>query len=314
VAVAVAICVWAVWGVDGAALATALGRADLWLIAAVMLTYTAIFYALDVVGFVLVYRRHLVRSVPAWHVTVIVCGKQLLGVIFPLLTKVVAPVYFRRRWGIGVLRTLGATELLSFADAVAVIVFVTAGVAWGGLQLPTVLLVVGACWWVYLVLYLAWVWLPAGGRVLPRLRRSEFFAVFSRARPAELAIQVALRSLLAVAMFGALWLLLIGAGHRLDLGQLATFGALFLFGLQLPISIGGYGAPQGISVLLLADSWHLMSHADAVAFSVLWSAAFLASRAVLSAPFAAPMTRLLSRPPGIPMTEVTPCAAAPNAT
>jgi hypothetical protein len=120
--------------------------------------------------------------------------------------------------------------------------------------------------------------------------------VFTEARPAELGTQIALRAVLASAMFATLWLLLLGSGHQLAVGQVATFGALFLFGSQLPVSVGGYGAPQGISVLLLADSWHVMGRPDAVAFSLLWSAAFLACRAVLSLGFALPLTRLLAGP------------------
>lgn len=297
VVAAVAICVWSLHGVDLAELGDALRRADQWMVFAVMLGYTAIFYLADVSGFGLVYRGYLTPRVSWWQVTVIVCGKQLLGLLFPLLTKVVAPLYFRRRWGIPVLRTLGATQLLSCSDLIVTIVFVAGGALTGGLQLPPLVLIVGGGLWAMLVLGLAWLWLPAGSRLMPKVRHSEFFAVFTEAGPRELVVQIALRCMVTVAMFGSLWLLLLSSGHSLEIGQLATFGALFLLVSQLPVSVGGFGGPQGVSVLLLTDSWHVLDRADSVAFSLLWSTAFLICRTVLSLPFAVPMVRLLARAP-----------------
>lgn len=234
-----AICWWALRGVDRTALARALQETHPAVIALVALGYTAAFYALDITGFALVYRRHLTPHVPIPHVVTIVCGKQLLGLIFPPLTKLIAPVYFHRHWRVGAARTLGATEVLTIADAVVVIAFVSAGAALGSTGLPAdiVLPGIGAC--VALALFLLWAWLPAAHRVFPRIRRSEFLAAFIRSSPAEMALQLALRLALVLAMLAAWWLLLLGSGHRLGPGHLAQFGALFLVATQLPVSVGG---------------------------------------------------------------------------
>jgi len=307
-----AICWWALRGVDRTALARALHETRPGVIALVALGYTVAFYALDTTGFALVYRRHLAPQVPIRHVVTIVCGKQLLGLIFPPLTKLIAPVYFHRRWRVGMARTLGATEVLTIADAVAVIVFVLAGAALGSTGLPAdvVLLSISAC--VALALFLFWAWLPAARRVFPRIRRSEFLAPFVRSSPAEMTMQLALRLALALAMLAAWWLLLLGSGHRLGPGHLAQFGALFLLATQLPVSVGGFGGPQGVCVLLLTDTWKLLPRSDAVALSLLWSTAYLLSRALISAFFAAPMIRLLRSDTAHTAEEGASCTAEPD--
>ncbi|MEV7870542.1 lysylphosphatidylglycerol synthase domain-containing protein [Streptomyces sp. NPDC088124] len=287
------ICWWALRGVDGAALAQALGKADVPVAVLSALGYTAAFYALDVAGFTLVYRRHLAPDVPTREVATVVCGKQLLGLIFPPLTKVVAPLYFRRRWGVGAARTLGATEVLTVADGIVVLACIGAGATLGsGLPGGAALLSIGPA--AGLAVFLLWVWLPAGRRIFPRLRDSAFLSVFVRTGPAEMAVQLALRAGLVLAMFAAWWLLISAMGLDLGLQHLAQFCAVFLFATQLPLSIGGYGGPQGVCVLLLADTWHVLSRTDAVALSLLWSTLYLLSRATVSAFFVLPMVRLLS--------------------
>ena len=307
-----AICWWALRGVDRTALAQALHETRPAVIALSALGYTAAFYALDITGFALVYRRHLTPQVPIRHVVTIVCGKQLLGLIFPPLTKLIAPVYFHRHWRVGMARTLGATEVLTVADAAAVIAFFLAGAALGstGLSADVVLLGVGAC--VVPALLLFWAWLPAARRVFPRMRRSEFLAAFIRSSPAEMTVQLALRLALALAMLAAWWLLLLGSGHRLGPGHLAQFGALFLIATQLPVSVGGFGGPQGVCVLLLTDTWKLLPRSDAVALSLLWSTAYLLSRALISAFFAAPMIRLLRSDTARTAEEGASCTAEPG--
>jgi hypothetical protein len=306
------ICWWALRGVDRTALARALHETHPSVIALVALGYTAAFYALDVTGFALVYRRHLTPEVPVRHVMTIVCGKQLLGLIFPPLTKLIAPVYFRRHWRVGIVRTLGATEVLTIADAVVVIASVSAGTALGRTGLPAgiVLLGIGAC--VALALFFLWAWLPAAHRVFPRIRGSQFLAAFIRSSPAEMTMQLTLRLALVLATLAAWWLLLLGSGHRLGPGQLAQFGALFLVATQLPVSVGGYGGPQGVCVLLLTDTWKLLPRADAVAVSLLWSTAYLLSRALISAFFAAPMIRLLRSGTSRAEKEGEPCTVEPS--
>jgi hypothetical protein len=306
------ICWWALRGVDRTALAGALHETRPAVIALVALGYTAAFYALDVTGFALVYRRHLTPQVPIRHVATIVCGKQLLGLIFPPLTKLIAPVYFHRRWRVGMARTLGATEVLTIADAVVVIAFVLAGAALGSTGLPAGVALLGISACVVLALFLLWAWLPAARRVFPRIRRSEFLAAFIRSSPAEMTMQLALRLALVLAMLAAWWLLLLGSGHRLGPGHLAQFGALFLLATQLPVSVGGYGGPQGVCVLLLTDTWKMLPRADAVALSLLWSTAYLLSRALISAFFAAPMIRLLRSDTGHIAQEGEPCTVEPS--
>ncbi|MEU9451476.1 hypothetical protein [Streptomyces sp. NPDC048277] len=299
-----ALCWWALRGVDRAALAHAARGTDVTVVALVALGYTAAFSLLDVARFTLVYRRHLAPHVPVRDVTVIVCGKQLLGVFFPPLTKLIAPLYFRRRWQVGAIRTLGATEVLTVADGIVVVTCVGAGAAFGG-GLPGGAVPVGSAIATVLAAFLLWMWLPAARRVLPRVRGSAFLSVIARTRPAEMAVQLLLRFGGVVAMCAAWQVLTLAVGADLGRERLAQFCAVFLLATQLPLSVGGYGGPQGVCVLLLTDTWHLLSRADAVALSLLWSSMYLLSRALLSSLFVIPMVRLLK---GVPPL----CAAEPN--
>jgi hypothetical protein len=295
---AVGICWWALRGVDRSALADVLRTADLALVAPAVAQYTLAFYLLDTAGLAMVYRRHLVPTVPVRDIVVISCGKQLLGVLFSPLTKIVAPLYFQRRWRVPVMSTLGASEVLTVADLIVLVSIIAVSAVAGGLPDGTAPLGFGIA--AALVLLLAWVWLSAGRGVLPRLRNSRFFAVFVRTKPVEMAVQVAMRFGVVAAMMLSWWLLMAAFGLHLDLGRLVQFCSVFLLVTQLPVSVGGYGGPQGVCVLLLADSWQLVSRADAAALSLVWSTGYLISRAVISTPFAVRLVQLLraGRGPG----------------
>ena len=289
--VAVGICWWALHGVDLAVLGDALRTVDPAPVVLAVAGYTAAFYALDTTGLAMVYRRHLAPEVPVRDVVVISCGKQLLGVLFAPLTKVVAPVYFQRRWRVPVLSTLGASEVLTVADLTVLVAVLAVSAVAGGL--PDGAVPIGIGLGAALVLFLAWMWLPAGRGVLPRLRGSRFLAVFTRTGPAEMAVQVALRAGVVAAMMISWWLLAAAFGLRLSPGQLVQFCAVLLLVTQLPVSIGGYGGPQGVCVLLLADTWQLVSHAEAAALSLVWSTGYLLARLVISTPFAIRLVPLL---------------------
>jgi hypothetical protein len=306
------LCWWAVRGMDWPVLRRTLAAVELWRFGVVVLGYVAVFYALDVAGFVLAYRRHLVRRVPVRDIVVVVCGKQLLGVVLPVLTKAVAPVYFRRRWGIGALRTIGASELVSFADSVAVSTTASLALSLGRVPLPAAYTWVLVVWWILTAGYLIGAWVVPRGW-WRRLRGSALLSPFASATPGEMAAQVGIRVLGLVVTAGVLAVLLAEAGIRVGAGQLALFAPLLLFSAMLPVSVGGFGGPQAVAALLLHDVWRVTDDAGAVAFSVLWSSAFLLGRLVLSAPFAVPLAGLL-RPGRAGSEKEDACAAAPNAT
>jgi len=78
----------------------------------------------------------------------------------------------------------------------------------------------------------------------------------------------------------------------LSLWQLVIFSPLFVASAFLPISVGGYGGPQGVAVLLLVQLWQVTNIESAIAFSMLWSTFFLLGRcsvgALLTIPFITP--------------------------
>ncbi|SDG51100.1 Lysylphosphatidylglycerol synthase TM region [Lentzea fradiae] len=286
------LCWWSLSGVDWATLPDAVRRAHPGLVVAAVAGYTVAFCVLDTAAFTLVYRKHLAAAVPVRHVATIVCGKQLLGVVFSPLTKLVATLYFHRRWRVPVLRTLGATEVLTVADTIVLVGLVVVGT--GTVDgMPAGASVLAALMALALALFLLWAWLPAARGVLPRLRRNAFLSVLVQTSPAQMLAQLGLRSCLVLAMAASWWSLLLANGVDLDFGRLVQFCSVFLVVVQLPVSVAGYGGPQGACVLLLSDAWGLMSREDAAVLSLLWSTAYLVSRVVIGFLFAVPAVRLL---------------------
>jgi hypothetical protein len=311
--VAGAIGAWALRGTDRAVLAAAVADANLAVLAAATLGFVMLFSVIDVSGFLLAYRRHLDPAVPWRDVAVVVCGKQLLGLVNPLLTKTVALTYFRRR-GVDVLTTLGASELVSIADTTAVFVFVTVAAVGTGLALPGAVQVVLALWWVGVAWQVVWRSPALAGTRRAVAPRGRLFAAFNRAGPGELGAQVGLRIVLGAGTLAFVRVVLGDLGPALGPAQLLAFGALLMFTTQLPFSIGGFGGPQGAAVLLLSHTWHVASDEQAAAFSLVWSTLLLVGRFALSAPFALALARLLRSAPPTPPPPPPPPAPALAAT
>jgi hypothetical protein len=283
---------WALRRTDLAAVGSAATGTDPLVLAAATAGFVTLFSVVDVAGFLLAYRRHLDPTVPWADVAVVVCGKQLPGLVNPLLTKTVAPTYFRRR-GVDVLSTIGASELVGLADTTAVIVFVTAAALATGMVLPRSVQAMLALWWCGVAFQLARRWGPLARTRLGAGPPGRLFAAINRAGPAELGVQVALRVVLGIGTLAFVRVVLGDLGHGLAPAQLLAFGALLMFTTQLPISVGGFGGPQGVAVLLLSHTWHVASDEQAVAFSIVWSSLLLAGRFALSAPLAPALARRL---------------------
>lgn len=281
---------WALAGVDRAELGDALTGVDTTAALAATAVYLGVFYAAEIAGFLVVYRRHLVAEVPSRDVAVVVAGKHLLGAVSPLLTKAVAPLYFRRRWSVPVLRTVGASELVGFADVLSTLLLLSASLLVGGARLPAPLALAFGVWWLVVVLYAVWAWTPT---VRPsRLREAKLLQAFARTTPRELAVQVALRLAVGLGALVLLHQILAELGHSLAPGRLVLLGSLLLFTSMLPIAVGGYGGPQGVAVLLLVEAWDVMGREDALAVSLLWSTLFTLGRVAVGVPLALPLLRL----------------------
>jgi hypothetical protein len=261
-----------------------------------LVLYALLFFATDVLGFGLLWRRLMTRDVPWSHVPPLVCGKQVLCAVAPVLTKLVAPIYFWRHLRIPPLRTFGTSEILSVCELGAVVLLVSVELLFGGAAIGPLLtpLVVG--FWAVALALLLWLWSPRLKAVLPSLRKATFLHDWVRLPPRELLLQLGLRLAYQFAGMGCVWLLLAGMGARLSLAQIFAFGPLLLLSSFMAISMAGYGGPQGVAVALLADAWGLMPRAQAMAFSLLWSTALLLIELVGGALFVPWLVRLLRTP------------------
>jgi len=254
------------------------------------------FFTADVLGFGLAWRRHLAPDVPWSHVRALVCGKQVLFAVVPVLTKLVGPLYFWRHWRIHPLRTFGTSELISACEIGAVMLLVTAAMLFTGVGIGPVLTSIVGAWWAAALVALLWLWSPRLQSALPRLRNMSLFYAWVRLKPRELSLQLGLRLAYQLAGVGCVWLLLAALGARLSFAQLLAFGPLLLLSGFLPVSMAGYGGPQGVAVALLADKWILMTRAQALAFSLVWSTGLLLIELGVGAMFVPALVRLLRAP------------------
>jgi hypothetical protein len=266
-------------------------------LAVLLAIYAASFAIVEVLGFGWIWRRHLEPSMPWAHVRSLVLGKQVLAAVMPLLTKVLAPVYFWRRWRLSAARSVGASELVSFADSLVVLSLVSMGWLVGRDAVGSALGWCVAVVWFVLVFTALWVRSPLLLNVLPRLRATRFFQTFRVVQPRELASQLVLRAshhLVALALLGWLAQLL---EVRLSPSQVLAFAPLFLFTGSLPVSFAGFGGPQGVAVALLVQAWGATSPDRALALSLVWSSLTLVTQLLLGSVHLPRAVALLREPP-----------------
>lgn len=274
-AIAVGICAWAARGISFDELRAGLEGVRPGVVLATLAVFTLSFFTADVLGFGLSWRRHLVPDVPWRDVRALVYGKQVLALALPVLTKVVGPLYFWRRHRIPPTHALSASELVNICDLTTVILFVSVTLLVSPVGIGLGLTAVVVAWWLVVLVIFAWLWSPRLQRYLPRLRGAGLLHAFARTTPGEVALFLCLRVAHQLVTLSCLWALLAEMGAQLSVSQLAAFGPLFIFSGALPISIAGYGGPQGLAVALLAHRWQLMPPGKAMAFSLVWSTGFL---------------------------------------
>lgn len=295
--VAAGLVAWAARGVSFEELRTGLqGMKPAWVVPPLVL-FALSFFTVDVLGFGLSWRRHLAPDVPWSHVRALVCGKQVLFAVLPVLTKLVPPLYFWRHRRIPPLRTVGTSELISASELGAVMLLVSGTLLVADVAIGPALTAVVGAWWAFTLASLAWLWSPRLRHTLPWLRKAALFHAWVRLTPSELALQLGLRMAYQLASLACLWLLLAGLGARLSLSQLLAFGPLFLLSGFLPVSMAGYGGPQGLAVALLADGWGLLPRGQAMAFSLVWSTGLLLVELGVGAAFLPGLVSLLRAPP-----------------
>ncbi|HZN93253.1 MAG TPA: hypothetical protein VFB81_11145 [Myxococcales bacterium] len=272
VAVAAGLCVYAARGLSAAAVREGMGALSLPVLAGALVVFTATYYAMEILGFGMTWRRHVWDQMPWSHVRALVCGKQILFLVFPLLTKTVGPLYFWRRRRISPLLAVGASEMIGGAELTVAAAASLAGAVQVSFALAAAL---GAALAIAVALVLL--------RRAPAIAGLRFFRALREASAGELWFQLALRAAIQAIALACVWLLLAGMGARLDLGQLLTFGPIFVISGSSIVSIAGYGGPQGVAVEVLANRWGALSAPAALGFSLAWSTGLLVTQTLVGA-------------------------------
>lgn len=239
--------------------------------------------------------KFLVEPRAPWsHMVMLRGGTIFSTVIFPPLGEVFAPFYFYRKWNQGVLRTVGSSFYVMIVDS-----------SCGFLSLACAFIFFDTSmlskWWLLLVVGhglllfgLSLAFSRWGLPFLPNFVKEREF--FHGMRNASLKMTSGILFFRILSFLGVgitLYYLLVATGIKLGVAHALLFIPLFMSSVFLPISTGGYGGPQGASVLFLVQFWQLCTTEQALAFSLLWSTCFLIGRAVVGGVAVFPLWRML---------------------
>jgi hypothetical protein len=267
---------WWLWRtVPHDAVRAALAPVRIDVIAAALAAWTACYVTVEVLGFGLAWRAHLVPTLSWQDVATIVCGKMIASPLVPGLTKLVSIGAFWRRDRVPPSRVLGAGELIALAEVVVLLTFATGAILLGGIPVRAAVYIALGAYWMFILGALSFRWASRSVAVFARIGRVGLFAPWTRTTASEALRLLALRAALAAASIACIALILREVGISLNPQQAVVFGALLLFSAFLPVSVGGYGGPQGIAVLVLAHEWNACSPARAVSASLLWASGVL---------------------------------------
>lgn len=239
----------------------------------------------DVLSFGFVYQRYLESSLSYMNL-ISLRGLSMVAVsTVPPLAPLVPIGYFRRK-GVKVSKVISAELLVTLIDilgGVSVLCLTLLLLAGGKLQEVFVslssILFIGLC--VPLIFSRL-----RGSVQLEKVSILECFFTIDRFNFFRIYI---VRLGLLAAHVVAISIMLPLLSINLALWQAIIFSPLFVASAFLPISIGGYGGPQGVAVVLLAQIWQVTDIEGAIAFSILWSTLFLLGRSSVGGIFAAPL-------------------------
>jgi hypothetical protein len=272
VLVAAAAIAW-IWGtVPVAAVREALAAVRPSVVLGVVMTWALGYVVVEVLSFGLVWRRHLAPSLAWRDAATLVCGKMILSPLLPGLTKAVPVMAFWRKYRVPATRVLGAGELIGAAEVTVLTVLATVALLAGDVRLGPGPLSALACYWAAIPLVVAMRRVPR----FSQLERWGLLAPWVGTRLPDALGLLALRWALAVLSIACVHFVLVELGVRLAPSATLAFGSLLLFSsCCLPVSVGGYGGPQALATLLLANTWGVCSPAQAVGASLVWATAVL---------------------------------------
>jgi hypothetical protein len=296
IAAAAGVAFWLWETVPRPALLRALAPVRPAVVGAVAIAWACVCVTADLVGFGLVWRRHLAPTFAWRDVVTTGCGRLLLAPLVPGFTKLIPLLVLWRRAGVRPARFVGASQIIDLADAAVLTAAAIVALVVAGAPCPP--LVAAALAGYQLAIVAALGFHRASHRLpsLARWRRRALIEPFAQASGREALRLVALRLVHLVFSTVCIAVVLRELGIALPAVRLLAFGPLLLFSGFLPFSVGGYGAPQGLAVLLLARSWHACTPAEALGFSLVWSTGVLLVQVTLGLLALPRLSPLLGRP------------------
>ncbi len=289
VVVTVGIFAWVWSGIDFESLQEAMAGISWWKVTGIVGAFCVVMYICDVFSFGASF-KWLVDPRTTWiDIFYMRTATIFAAVIFPPAGEVFAPYYFYKKWGQPVLLTLGAAFFVVLLDSSTAAISLASAFIFFDTSMLSPL------WLVFLVghsgMLLAFIVMFSrlGQKYLPAFMQKSIF--FGPMRQADFLIVFKIfcvRALNFLAACATIFYLIKIMKIDLSVAQALLFIPLFWLSTFLPISAGGYGGPQGASILFLVELWSLCSAEQALGFSLLWSTFFLLGRSISSGVFVLP--------------------------
>ncbi len=287
---------WLFRGIDFDGLTAAMAVINLPMAILAVAIYTLVFFFAEALSFGKAYKWFLTEEVSWKDIASLVVGKHLIATLFAPLAEVILPTYFLRTWGIRVLHSVSAFGFVIFCDTFCLNLVLTIALLISGSES------LGAYWiyfilgsWIFQACMLTYFLTSFIRQRIPFFYNWAINYAYTKAKLKHYLTLYGIRSIIHIAMPVAVGIMLSAMDMHLSIPQLLLFVPVFVISAFLPISVGGYGGPQGAAMLLLVNVWHLTTPEQAIAFSLVWSTLFLITRTVGSAVFAWPMWNLIQQ-------------------
>ncbi len=285
---------WIFSGIDFASLRSAVEGVSLIKVSLAIGGFCVWMYFCDVLSFGAGLKFLVEPQAPWMHMALLRGGAIFSTVIFPPLGEVFAPYYFYRKWQQSVLRAFGASFYIMLVDSSCGLISLSCAFLFFDTSMLSqwwILLIVGHTLFLLALIVAFSRW---GLTRLPEFVMEKEFFYALRTVSASFTITLLFVRMLSFLGVGiTLYYLLIAMDIHLSVAHALLFIPLFMASVFLPISTGGYGGPQGASVLFLVQLWEVCSTEQALAFSLLWSTGFMIGRAVVGGVAVFPLLRLL---------------------
>ena len=235
----------------------------------------------DLASFGVAYKRYLAPTISYRRLLELRSIVLLVVATVPPMAIAVSFGYFYTRHHIPVKRVFGVELFVTSLDILAGVFVLTVGLLLYAGSIPSVLSGALVSLWGVVVFLFLWAALGKNQKLNTLQSQNSSFEIFKIATASEYVHYFLCRLALVGCHLIVVMTLLLLFDISLPFSHILIFSPLFVASAFLPISIGGFGGPQGLAVLLLVSIWDVASLETVLAMSLVWSSFYLLFRALV---------------------------------